>query len=171
MGGWVEERRREGGPVGGPGTGKVGATRGGGLTGGGLTGGGPTGGGGGRVEGPKIRAFFPLPPFFFFLSRGSLVDLWSRVAAMDHPKLCVWASLRSFCETPTASGHNSTRRPPPPPPREKKSEHGAGEGKKTEFRAGWERGSREGSPGEWDQAPSDGTMAWNIGQNKFWLLA
>ena len=83
---------------------------------------------------PKIsRFFFPLPPDHFrsfSLSGGLLVEFWS----------CLWGrrgftrqpenSKRAHLRVPALQKHHqiSTRRPPE---REKKSENGAGEGKKS----------------------------------------
>ena len=58
--------------------------------------GGRKGGRGSNGEGPKFRAFFPLPLYFrlFFSLGGLLVELWPRVAAMDHPKRAIWVVHR-----------------------------------------------------------------------------
>ena len=47
------------------------------------------------LSGCKFRSFFSL-------SLGLLVELWPRTKAVDHPKMRVWASLRSLCDTSAA---------------------------------------------------------------------
>ena len=94
----------------------------------GRRGGGPRGveaqrGGGPKVWGARGEAqhfalFFPSPaPFslFFFFFLGLLVELWSRTAAMDHPKCAfglLWGHLVKPPAPPKAGRKIAKRRPP-----------------------------------------------------------
>ena len=65
---------------------------------------GPKGVGPELWEGPKFRAFFPLPPLFslFFLSLGVLlVEFWWCLKRRD-PQMCTFGVLGLSCETPAA---------------------------------------------------------------------
>ena len=64
---------------------------------------------------PKIRAFFPLPPHFrsIFCLGCILVDLWPRVAAMNHPN-CAFGLF--FVKPRRPVGRRGSHKMTPDPP-------------------------------------------------------